>query len=241
MGSTVQIGSNACNALSSCGKLAGSGGASVPYDKCNSGWHPCEGCSGTCGASDDSTITKNLVPSADVHLRGTENIDESNNKNSHELEGAGCFPYAQKVKLQQDGIIEPKEGIELLVASSGVNVAEGQAVLSSHVVSTAAAGRKLDYDSVDVDITTWEVDLEHSFLVNSVSVLSTWCNESTDTEKCLCNLSGASLSLIDGNGEEITSVLVGDTCGQKIVEFTFDASPEFCKPAAVSLDMFVCV
>jgi hypothetical protein len=76
MGSTVNIEFNACNTQLACMKLAGSGPTTVPTGECNSGWHACESCSGTC-ESDDSFITKTLGSNAGAKLRGTEDIDES--------------------------------------------------------------------------------------------------------------------------------------------------------------------
>jgi hypothetical protein len=132
----------------------------------------------------------------------------------------GCLPNVQKVKLQYAGAAESMQGFELQVTASGVNVAERKTVMKTDV--------------------SWEVDLKDTFPVDSVSVLNSWCNESPDPEKCLCNLTGATLLLIDGSGEEIASVLAGDTCGQETFEFVFDAGPEFCK-STVSLSSSVIV
>jgi hypothetical protein len=78
MGSTVEIGDNACNQIFSCMNMASSGEATVPNNNCNPpGFHACSGCSGTCGASDDSFITEMLGLNAGAKLRGTEDIDES--------------------------------------------------------------------------------------------------------------------------------------------------------------------
>jgi hypothetical protein len=135
----------------------------------------------------------------------------------------GCLPNVQKVKLQHVGAAESMQGFELQVTVSGVNVAEQRILMKSDV--------------------SWEVDLNDTFPVDSVSVLNSWCNESSDPEKCLCNLTGATLLLIDDSGEEIASVLAGDTCGQETVEFVFDASPKFCM-STVSFNIpdcsFVC-
>ena len=196
------------------------------------------GCRGQCKASDDVFSDVVFSPSADANLRGSDDSSTSDFKTSTDSDhNAACLPTAQKVKFHKLRAAESVQAFELQVTSSGVDVAKGKALASS-VVAAAVVERTLEHSSVDTEKDTWEVDLQDSFPVDSVSVLNTWCSESTDPEKCLCDFTGATLSLIGGSGEEITSVSVGDTCGQKMVEFIFDASAEFCKPA-VSFNVIV--
>jgi hypothetical protein len=82
-----------------------------------------------------------------------------------------CLPNVQKVKLQHLGAAKSLQGFELQVTASGMNVAEQKNVMKTDV--------------------SWEVDLEDTFPIDSVSVLNSWCKESPDPEKCLCNLTGA--------------------------------------------------
>jgi hypothetical protein len=105
------------------------------------------------------------------------------------------LPNAQKVKVQhQLNAIESKQVFELEVTLSGVNVAKGKPVVSSDVAATVVE-RMLEQVDMDM-VNSWEVDLEDNFLFNSVLMLNTWCKESEDPEKCLCNLSGATVSLM---------------------------------------------
>jgi hypothetical protein len=188
------------------------------------------GCRGQCKASDDVFSDVVISPSSDANLRGSDDASTSDFKTSTDSDhNAACLPTAQKVKLHKLRAAESVQAFELQVMA-----------LVSSVVAAAVAERTLEHSSVDTEKDTLEVDLQDSFPIDSVSVLNTWCSESTDPEKCLCDFTGATLSLIGGSEEEIeiTSVSVGDTCGQKMVEFIFDASAEFCKPA-VSFNVIV--
>jgi hypothetical protein len=153
-------------------------------------------------------------PSLDDFSKDIGSRPDSKLRGGANTSNISCLPNVQKVRLQHIGAADLLQGFELQVTASGVNVAERKTVIKSDV--------------------SWEVDLKDTFPVDSVSVLNSWCNESPDPEKCLCSLTGATLLLIDGSGEEIASALAGDTCGQETVEFVFDAWPEFCK-STVSL------
>jgi hypothetical protein len=150
-----------------------------------------------------------------------------------------CLPYDQKVKLQQEITGLPIQVFEVNVMNStGANVAEGKtATQSSTFVSKS--GRSFDaYHAVDGDHDTFshtndanpwlEIDLGESSEISLVRILNRWCKSSSDPSGCLCRLSGAVLSLIDNLGEQITSLTIGDTCGQSIIEYVFDPSPDFC-------------
>lgn len=166
----------------------------VPNDRCNNGFQPCNG--------GPNVSSNDMMSNLNAKLRGSVDITDTS-----------CLPNAKKVKLQQLQTDGAMPTVELQVTSYGVNVAEG-----------AAVERGLENPSNSL-----EVDLEDNFLIDSVSVLNTWCNNSNEPEKCLCDLTGATLTLMNEYGEEITSVSAGDTCELETVEFTFDASFEFCE------------
>ena len=119
--------------------------------------------------------------------------------------------------------------------SSTYTIGSGEHYPASNLVDNDIS----HYSRGNTDETSWlEIDLGESVPVASVSILNRWCENSSDPTSCLCSLTGASLSLIDESGEELTSNLIGDTCGQSTLEFVFDSSPEFCE-AAVSLTLCV--
>ena len=162
-----------------------------------------------------------------------------------------CFPNARIVKFQQPSTKDPIQLFEVMVAdSTGTNVASGKTARQSSTYTSRSGEHYPAPNVIDGDASTFsrtndetpwlEIDLGESVPVTSVSVLNRWCENSSDPTSCLCSLTGASLSLIDESGEELTSNLIGDTCGKPTLEFVFDSSPEFCK-AAVSLTLwFLC-
>jgi hypothetical protein len=156
-----------------------------------------------------------------------------------------CLPKAQKVKLQQSSSGLPIQVFEVdVMNSTGVNVAEGTNASQSSTFVTKF-GRSFDaYHAVDGDHDTFshtndanpwlEIDLREISEISSVGILNRWCRDSNDPSGCLCRLSGAVLSFVDNLGEQITSVTIGDTCGQSTLEYVFDPSPEFCLVSSVS-------
>jgi hypothetical protein len=156
-----------------------------------------------------------------------------------------CLPNAQKVKLRQEITGLHLQVFEVSVMNStGANVAEGKTATQSSTFVTKS-GRSFDaYHAVDGDHDTFshtndanpwlEIDLGDSSEISSVRILNRWCRDSSDPSGCLCRLSGAVLSLVDNLGALITSLTIGDTCGQSTLEYVFDPSPQFCPTSSVS-------
>lgn len=152
---------------------------------------PNHGCNG--GSRDRcGVLSSGYVSSSDTILSSNTETKLRGGVNTGNI---GCLPNAQKVKVQhQLNAIESKQVFELEVTLSGLNVAKGKPVVSSDVAATVVE-RMLEQVDMDM-VNSWEVDLEDNFLFNSVLMLNTWCKESEDPEKCLCNLSGATVSLM---------------------------------------------
>jgi hypothetical protein len=157
-----------------------------------------------------------------------------------------CLPNAQKIKLQQEFTGLPIQVFEVNVMNStGANVAKGKSATQSSTFVAPKSRRSFDaYHAVDGDHDTFshtndanpwlEIDLGENIDIFSVGILNRWCKDSSDPGGCFCRLSGAVLSLVDNLGEEITSLTIGDTCGQSTLEYVFDPFPEFCPTSSVS-------
>lgn len=150
-----------------------------------------------------------------------------------------CFPIIRKVKLHQLRKGVPIQVFELQVFSeAGTNIALGKTATQSSTLVRKSQESLNASNAVDGDLTTFshtkdasawlEVDLEDAHPINNVGIVNRWCRAPTDPTECLCRLSGTTLSLVDDLGKEISSISIGDTCGQLNLEYVFDPSPEFC-------------
>ena len=157
-----------------------------------------------------------------------------------------CLPYARKVKIEQRSTGRPIQIFQLHVSSSGIDVAQGKNATQSSTwvakwngksfnASNAVDGKYWTYSRTNNDPNAWlEVDLGGNFAVGSVDILNRWCKDITDPENCLCELSGATVLLIDDSGDETTSITIGDTCGKGHLEYILDPSQVFCPVGADS-------
>jgi hypothetical protein len=158
---------------------------------------------------------------------------------------ASCLPMARKVKLHQTSG-SPIQIFELEVFSSSTsnNIAVGKTATRSSTFVSSSGIKFEDSNSVDGNPSTFshttgsqswlEVDLEESTFVNTITLQNRWCKAPNDPTGCLCKLTGATLILIDELGADVTSINIGDTCGQATLEFVFDPSTEFCLNPSVS-------
>ena len=122
---------------------------------------------------------------------------------------------------------------ELMVFSSGTNIAEGKSATQSsnwkNLVASRAVDGRMNTFSHTADSSPWiEVDLGSDADVESVVIKNRWCRNPTDPRNCLCRLSQANLILYDDSGDEITSLSVGNTCGEATLEYAFEASFDYC-------------
>jgi hypothetical protein len=109
--------------------------------------------------------------------------------------------------------------------SQGVNVAlQATAIQSSTSTFVSGSGATFDAsNAIDGDDSTfshtrdssswWEVDLGGLYSVESINIKNRWCKNPSDPDGCLCKLSHATVSLVDGNGALIASALTNNTCG----------------------------
>jgi len=151
-----------------------------------------------------------------------------------------CLPNARKVKLHQQNTGLPIHVFEVkAMNSSGVNIAQGATATQSSTFNNNqdkfGANNAVDGDSVTFTHTKsesnpwWKVDLGDNYDVSSIEIMNRWCKDINDSANCLCRLSGATISLVDDSGTEVTAISTGDTCGQANLEFVFESSPEFCQ------------
>jgi hypothetical protein len=145
---------------------------------------------------------------------------------------AACYPKAKKLKLQST-TGEYIQVFEVKVISSGVNVAkDGHATQSSTFKpfnASYAVDNKPSTFSHTNDTSAWlMVDFRAFFDVESVNISNRFCNGASDPPGCLCRLTNSTMSLLDENNSTVTSVTLGNTCWQHILETLFDPSPFFC-------------
>ena len=148
------------------------------------------------------------------------------------LDTESCFPNVRNVKLRLLNSVNDIRAFDFHVTSLGVNVADGEEVSKSLLNNqTFEASTEAERDLITSSLQEslgLEVDLGQGYSVDSVAILGRWCMDSSDPD-CLCKLNGATLILVDDSGEEITSIDIGnDACGKSMLEYVFDAAPEFC-------------
>ena len=127
----------------------------------------------------------------------------------------------------------PIQLLEVEVFSSGVNVALNKPALQSSTLKSMAASRAVDGSKETFSHTTsestfswWEVDLEGSFPIDSVTIWNRYCQSPDDPRGCLCRLSYAVVSFFNGEGQWIATTSVGDTCGKLQWTHRFSGSSE---------------
>jgi hypothetical protein len=67
----------------------------------------------------------------------------------------------------------------------------------------------------------WEVDLQQTILLSSITITNRWCREDSAYDKCLGRMSYAIVSLVDENGDVVATRNVGDTVGRESIELDF--------------------
>eukprot|EP00956_Cyclotella_meneghiniana_P009297 scaffold12816_cov65-Cyclotella_meneghiniana.AAC.3 len=123
-------------------------------------------------------------------------------------------PIAAKVKVKST-TGSPLQMREVRVFSSDINVAIGKnATQSSDLSSFGTASKAVDgrwgtYFSTEAGCTWWEVELEETFPIEKIILVNRKC---PDDPACACQLSYASVSLLDGSGDWVAAKINGDTC-----------------------------
>ena len=151
-----------------------------------------------------------------------------------------CLPNARTVKLYQPITGLPIHVLEVKAMNSfNANIAQGGTATQSSTFmddhDKFGANNAVDGDSTTFTHTKsesnpwWQVDLGDNYDISSIEILNRWCKDLNDSANCLCRLSGATISLVDDSGTEVTSISTGNTCGQVNLEFVFESSPQFCR------------
>ena len=143
-----------------------------------------------------------------------------------------CPLMAAKVKVQSlTGL--PIQMREVRVFSSDINVATGKnATQSSDLDSSLDASKAVDgkwrsWSSTGPDSCSgwWELDLGELLPVEKVIIVNRKCS---DSEKCSCKLSHASIVLFDDEGEVVAIKNTRDTCEKGWIVSKFPASAAHC-------------
>jgi hypothetical protein len=139
---------------------------------------------------------------------------------------------------------EPIQFFELQAyTTSGLEVATGKVATQSSTfkddnvkfgASNAVDGNNSTFSHTNDASSTWEVDLAGDYGISYTSIQNRWCGGTSDDSNCLCRLTNAKLSLLDVEGEVVSSVNVGNTCGTLTVKNDFEyasrpaVSARFC-------------
>ena len=151
-----------------------------------------------------------------------------------------CLPNARIVKLHQPNTGLPIQVFEVkAMNSSSANIAQGGTATQSSTFNNNqdkfGANNAVDGDPATFTHTQsesypwWQVDLGDNYDISSIEIVNRWCKDMNDSANCLCRLSGATISLVDDSGTEVTTISTGNTCGQANLEFIFESLPEFCQ------------
>lgn len=188
-----------------------------------------------CAPSNQPSVSKHPIARSAKHSKSkSQKLSEKSPVLSPNVKV--CYPNANKVKLQQSSTRLPIHVFELQILSSdGVNVAIGMNATQSSTLWNFTASNAVDGDSTTFshthtdDMNAWlEVDLGGKYSIGSVMIKNRWCENPNDSSDCFCRLSGATLSLVDDVGQEVTALLIGNTCGQSTLEYTFNPTQEIC-------------
>ena len=76
----------------------------------------------------------------------------------------------------------------------------------------------------------WEVSWGRPLEIDSVQIFNPWCSEVTDQANCLCQLSHATVSLLDDEGLVLTTESTHETCDKPSLKVDFGC--ESCLPIA---------
>ena len=147
-------------------------------------------------------------------------------------------PIASKVKVQST-TGAPLTIRELRIFSDSINVAIGKnATQSSDLDGTTEASKAVDgrwrtYSSTGEGCAKWlEVDLNEPVPIDKVLIVNRKCS---DNQACGCQLSYATVSLLDTNGDWVASKVTQDTCNKGWVGFPFKKK---CPTAAPAISGF---
>ena len=138
------------------------------------------------------------------------------------LEVESCSPSARKLRLQLSSTADNIQAIEIQVTFSQIEYP--QTFQTFNDIEHPDSG--LDESSYQKGTSTeLEIDLGKNYPLESVVIFG----RSDIHPDALCQVSGATITLVNESGEEITSITIGDdTCGKTMLEYAFDELPDFC-------------
>eukprot|EP00956_Cyclotella_meneghiniana_P015491 scaffold23804_cov48-Cyclotella_meneghiniana.AAC.11 len=140
-----------------------------------------------------------------------------------------CLPPTKTIKLSSTtsrpiGLFE----ISTFDGSSGMNIASQATVISSSSqqddfspLLTIDGNRQSYFLSSSTDNNPWyELSFPKEVILSRIVLLNKWCDDISDPNGCLCDLSSSQLHLYDGNGVQGMLMNLDDTCGE--LEITTD-------------------
>ena len=127
---------------------------------------------------------------------------------------------------------------EVEVISNGENVALGKSATQSSTfknkkgfsASKAVDGQmgRFSHTERNDECAWWMVDIGSSVEVESIKIYPRWCNVESDSDRCLCRLSFAAVSLLDDLNKWVDATMTGNTCGVLEWDHNFMPSADFC-------------
>jgi hypothetical protein len=143
----------------------------------------------------------------------TEQLDDAHPAYTRLLES--CYPEVSKLKIESS-TGENIAVFELQVSSEGVNVALNKTASQSSTLGNRTASLAVDGSETTFSYTNdindfWEIDLGGTFPTEFVNIKNRWCSNSSDSNGCLCKLSGATLSLMNEQSVVVLTKSIGNT------------------------------
>ena len=163
---------------------------------------------------------QNASPLIDVH---PDQRELDTDLHVHPTASPSIYPMARYVKIMQNNTLEQLQMFEVQVFSNGSNVAVGMPTDQSstlvdefgvaHISSMAVDDDMVTFSSTDCSDPWWIVDLGCLMPIEYVDIFNRWCDDPSDGPGCLCQLSHATVQLLDEQQNVVDSENTGDTCG----------------------------
>jgi hypothetical protein len=188
-----------------------------------------ESCTGICNHQCNSEVSGSI----NANLAEPKLINQSHSRTlMTTASSATCSPSNVRSIRIESTTGEPIQMFELQAyTTSGREVATGKVATQSLTfkddnvkfgASNSVDGNNSTFSHTNDASSIWEVDLAGDFDISYTSIQNRWCGDTSDNSNCLCRLTNAKLSLLDVQGEVMSSVNVRNTCGTVTVKNDFE-------------------
>jgi hypothetical protein len=163
------------------------------------------------------TIADNLASALPQPFADKGRRDTARHRNL----AATCYPSGIRMIRIESTSSEPIQMFKPLPFSdAGKEVATKEVATQSSLLYNNpkyAASKATDGD----EMSFLHVNLSQDYSIRSICIKNRWCKDKDDAPGCLCGLSNAKLSLLDGKASLVKLIDTGDTCGKLELEYGF--------------------